>query len=178
MEAGRARQLSHRERIGLSVHRGLDKWLTPLGIWMMRRTQGGLAQGRLARMLGAPRDVHVLLLTTRGHRSGKTRTVILQFFPDGEEMIVTAANDGGSSHPSWYFNLKSDPSARVEIMGRVIQVRAEELPADAAADWWQRILLRSPSYELYQRATNRTFPVLRLIPQPRPTGAVPQATET
>ncbi len=172
-------QLSPAERIGLFLHRGLDKWLTPLGILVMRRTKGGIAHGRIARMLDAPRDVDVLLLTTHGRRSGRERTVILQFFPDGDEMIVTAANDGGTSHPGWYLNLKGHPSARVEVMGRTIRVRAEELPAEAASDWWQRIVSRSPSYERYARATSRTLPILRLVPTSErpatPTAPVPEA---
>jgi F420H(2)-dependent quinone reductase len=157
-------RLSRKERVGLFLHRESDKRLTPLGIWVMRRTKGGIAHGRIARVLAAPREVDVLLLTTHGRRSGRERTVLLQFFPDGDAMIVTAANDGGTSHPGWYFNLKGDPSARVEVMGRTIRVRAEELPAEAAADWWQRIVSRAPSYERYRRATSRTFPILRLVP--------------
>ena len=164
MDARQVQQLSRRERIVLSIHRGLDKWLTPLGTWMMRRTKGGFTHGRIARVLGTSPDVHVLLLTTHGRHSGKERTVILQFFPDGDAMIVAAANDGGSSHPGWYHNLKGDASARVEVMGRRMPVRAEELPAPAAADWWQRILRLSPTYEIYQRATERTFPIIRLVP--------------
>jgi deazaflavin-dependent oxidoreductase (nitroreductase family) len=123
-------------------------------------------------VLGTPPDTHVLLLTTRGRKSGKARTVILQYFPDGDAMVVTAANDGGKSHPGWYFNLKGEATARVEVMGRSIPVRAEELPTAAAAAWWQRILRSSPSYELYERATNRTFPILRLVPTAAARGAI------
>ena len=158
-------RLSRMERIGLFLHRESDKRLTPLGVWVMSRTKGGIAHGRIGRMPGAPRAVDVLLLTTRGRRSGTERTVVLQFFPDGDAMIVTAANDGGTSHPGWYFNLNSDPSARIEVAGRTIRVRAEELPGDAAAAFWPSILRRAPSYERYQRATSRTFPILRLVPE-------------
>jgi F420H(2)-dependent quinone reductase len=152
------RGTSRKERVGLFLHRGLDKWLTPLGVWVFRRTKGGIT--RLWK-------VDALLLTTRGRRSGKERTVVLQFFPDGDAMIVAAANDGGSAHPGWYFNLKAEPTAHVEVMGRAIAIRAEELPADEAATWWKRILRRDPSYERYARAAaGRTIPVLRLVPLP------------
>lgn len=159
-----AHQLARGERIFLFLHRGLDKWLTPLGIWIMRHSNGDIAHSRIARMLAAPREVDVLLLTTRGRRSGRERTVVLQYFPDGDAMIVTAANDGGSTHPGWYFNLQGDPTARVEVMGRTIAVRAVELSPEAAADWWKRIVSRDPNYERYARATSRTLPVLRLVP--------------
>jgi F420H(2)-dependent quinone reductase len=172
-----SKQLSRAERIGLFLHRGLDKWLTPLGVWFMRRTNGAITDSRIARMLGASREVDVLLLTTRGRRSGRERTVVLQFFPDGDAMVVTAANDGGTSHPGWYFNLQGDPSARVEVLGRTILARAEELPAEAAADWWQRILRRDPAYERYARATSRPFPILRLVPIREPLTGAAQATQ-
>ena len=176
-EKGHGQRLSRLERIGLFLHRGLDKWLTPLGIWIMRRTNGAVTDSRIARMLGAPREVDVLLLTTRGRRSGRERTVVLQFFPDGDAMVVTAANDGGTSHPGWFFNLQGDPSARVEVLGRTIPVHAEELPAEATAEWWPRIVRRDPSYERYARATSRRFPIVRLVPtSPRPTN--PSALDT
>ena len=159
-----AAHLSLKERMGLGLHRDLDKWFTPFGIWVMRRTKGDFARNSIARMLAPQRKVDVLLLTTRGRRSGRERTVVLQFFPDGDAMIVTAANDGGASYPGWYFNLQGNPTARVEVLGRTIRVLAEELPADGAADWWQRIVSRDPAYERYARATSRKFPVLRLVP--------------
>ncbi len=90
------------------------------------------------------REVDALLLTMRGRRSGRERTVVLQYFPDGEAMIVAAANTGGASHPAWYLNLAADPAARGEVMDRTMTVHAEELPADEAATWWQQILRRRP----------------------------------
>lgn len=147
--------LSLRERIVLFVHRGLDRWLSPLGVWVMRRTRGGVTKRF---------DVNALVLTTRGRRSGRERSVVLQFFPDGDAMILVAANDGGASHPGWYHNLVATPDASVEVGGRRIRVRAEELPTEAAARWWRRILEISPEYERYRRATARRFPVVRLAP--------------
>jgi deazaflavin-dependent oxidoreductase (nitroreductase family) len=150
------RRITRREQVALFLHRGLDKWLSPLGVRVYRWTKGGVTK---------PWKVDALLLTTRGRRSGRERTVVLQFFPDGEAMLVAAANDGGASHPGWYFNLAAEPAARVEVMGRAIAVRAEELPADEAAAAWQRILRRDPSYERYARAAgDRAIPVLRLVP--------------
>lgn len=147
--------ITDRERVALAIHRGLDRWLTPLGVWVFRRTRGGIAR---------PWKVDALLLTTRGRRSGKTRTVVLQYFSDGKAMVVAGANDGGATHPGWYHNLRADPAAQVEVEGRPIAVRAEVLPPDEATTWWRRIVERSPTYERYARATDRTFPVIRLVP--------------
>jgi deazaflavin-dependent oxidoreductase (nitroreductase family) len=152
---GAAPRLSRRERLGLFLHRELDHRLTPLGVAVFRRTKGAVAK---------PWKVDALLLTTRGRRSGRERTVVLQWFRDGEAMVVVAANDGGSADPAWYLNLVAEPSARVEVEGRRIEVRAEVLSDDESAAWWPRILERSPEYERYRRATVRPFPVVRLVP--------------
>lgn len=149
--------LTRWERLGLSLHRGLDRWLSPFGVWVMRRTRGRLAE---------PFKVDALLLTTRGRRSGRERTVVLQYFPDGDAMVVVAANDGGAAHPGWYHNLTASPEARVEIGGRLIPVRAEVMAEADAAAWWDRIVKASPDYERYRRATSRRFPVIRLAPVP------------
>ena len=153
-DSGSGEHLTRRERVGLLAHRLLDKWLTPIGVWLLRRTKGGLAK---------PWKADVLLLTTHGRRSGRERTVVLQYFSDGTTMVVMAANDGGDAYPGWYHNLKADPAAGIEVDGRRIAVRAEELPADEAAGWWSRIVERDPSYARFRRATSRPFPILRLV---------------
>jgi F420H(2)-dependent quinone reductase len=148
-------RLSPAEHLALRIHRFLDKWLNPLGVWVYRRTNGGVAR---------PWGVDALLLTTRGRRSGRERTVVLQFFPDVDAMVVTATNDGADTAPAWYLNLKAEPRAMVEVDGCSIPVRATELPPLEAAAWWNRIVERSPGYARYRRATGRPFPVLRLVP--------------
>lgn len=153
--AGSTDRLSRGERVGLRLHRLLDRWLNPVGVWAMRRTDGGLAKRW---------DVDALLLTTRGRRSGRDRTVVLQFFRDEDAMVVAAANDGGDAYPAWYLNLKAEPEARIEVNGRRSSVRAEELPTEQATVWWSRIVERDPSYARYRRATSRPFPILRLAP--------------
>jgi deazaflavin-dependent oxidoreductase (nitroreductase family) len=108
--------------------------------------------------------VNALLLTTMGRRTGRERTVVLQYFPDGDAMIVAAANDGGSTDPAWYLNLLGAPAATVEVRGTRIPVIARELKEDEGAAWWDRILLAAPDYERYARATTRRFPIVRLTP--------------
>jgi deazaflavin-dependent oxidoreductase (nitroreductase family) len=147
--------LSVRERSTLFLHRELDHRLSPLGVWMMRRSKGSIT---------GPFKVDALALTTTGRRSGRPRNVVLQYFPDGEAMIVVATNDGGATHPAWYLNLASNPAGTVEVDGRRLDVVSSELAGDEASGWWRRIVERSPDYERYTRAAHRTFPILRLTP--------------
>lgn len=160
--------LARRDRVALTLHRELDHRLSALGVWTMRRTRGSLAK---------PWGVNALLLTTTGRRTGRERTVVLQYFPDDDAMIVAAANDGGATDPAWYLNLLGDPAATVEIRGTRIPVLARELPEAEGAAWWDRILLAAPDYERYARATSRRFPIVRLTPVPVPPEGAPATAD-
>ena len=84
---------------------------------------------------------------------------------------MVAANGGLAANPGWYYNLKAHPRAHVEVEGRQLDVRAEELsPAEAAA-FWSRVLKVAPNYAKYTRRTSRRIPLLRLVPlEPFPDG--------
>jgi len=147
--------LSLKERVALYLNYELDKRLGGLGIGLYR-----LTGGRITNLW----KVNVLILTTRGRKTGKIRTVLLQFFRDGENMVIVAANSGRSSHPGWFYNLKATPNVRVQVMDRPFQVHAEEMTDDEAIAFWPRVLSIAPTYERYRRATNRIIPLMRLVP--------------
>ncbi len=95
-------------------------------------------KGRIARLWHR----RVLILITRGRKSGLERTVPLQFLPDGDGMIVVAANSGLPSPPGWYFNLTADPRARVEVgdsrSGACLAMRTsthDRRPSDRLPAW-------------------------------------------
>ncbi|HEU5205398.1 MAG TPA: nitroreductase family deazaflavin-dependent oxidoreductase [Candidatus Limnocylindrales bacterium] len=153
--SARSDRLSLSERLGLLIHRQLDRRLSRFGVWVMRRTRGALA-GRF--------KVHALVLTVVGRKSGRSRSVVLQYFPDRDGFIVVATNDGGRTNPAWYLNLVASGGGDVEVAGRRIAVRANEMPGGEAATWWARILDVAPEYERYTRAAGRPFPIVRLTP--------------
>lgn len=148
-----AERASLRERSTLFIHRQLDRRLSRVGVWVMRRTNGSIS---------TKFNVSALVLTTIGRKSGKRRSVVLQYFPDGEAMVVVATNDGGATHPAWYLNLVSTGTARIEVDGREFNAIATQLTGAEAAGWWRRIVERAPDYKRYTRAAGRRFPILRL----------------
>jgi deazaflavin-dependent oxidoreductase (nitroreductase family) len=154
MSTSRTRALSFGERIKTSIEHEVDTRSVRLAAALIR-----LTKGRIARLWRR----QVLLLTTRGRKSGQERTVPLQFFPDGDALIVVAANSGLPSPPGWYFNLTADPMGRVEVGERTLQVRAEELSAEEAAAFWPRVLEVAPDYAKYPRRTSRIIPLVRLV---------------
>jgi len=143
------------DRIRRRVEHEADTRSVRLAAWLLRATRGRIT--RLWRR-------RVMVLTTRGRRSGRPRSVPLQFFPEGDAMVVVAANSGLPTPPSWYLNLKAEPSATADVEGRTLRVRAEELSDDEAAAFWPRVLEAAPDYARYPRWASRRIPLLRLVP--------------
>src|SRR5215203_7219202 len=53
----------------------------------------------------------IIIVTTRGNRSGALRkTPLMRVEHDGEYALV-GSQGGAPKHPSWYFNLRADPTA-------------------------------------------------------------------
>ena len=106
----------------------------------------------------------MLLLTTRGSRTGRRHTVPLLYLRDDETMIVIASWGGRPENPDWYGNLEAQPRATVQVRSRVSAVRARTAtPAEREA-WWPRIVAAYPGYRAYQSHTDRIIPVVFLEP--------------
>src|SRR5262245_62487452 len=96
------------------------RWLLALVTWVhsaIYRLSGGRVGGRLS---GMP----MLLLTTRGRRSGRERTLPLLYVADEKGWVVVASNAGDDRHPAWWLNLRARPEARVQVGRERCAVRA------------------------------------------------------
>lgn len=119
---------------------------------------------RLIRRSGKLGSIDALVLTTVGRKSGEERTTPVNWFPgpDGSWLIVASAN-GAASDPAWYLNLAASPDkARIELAGRTVEVRAEQLDGEERADAWRAITAANPRFAEYATKTDRTIPVIRL----------------
>jgi len=122
------------------------------------RKSGGT--NRMSRMMGFP----VVLLTTKGAKSGLERTSTLGGFADGDEAwLVVGSNGGSASHPSWFLNMIKNPDdIWLEVGKRKMRVRGESLKGAAREDAIKRIAAISARYGGYQKKTDRKIPVVRL----------------
>jgi deazaflavin-dependent oxidoreductase (nitroreductase family) len=111
-----------------------------------------------------PSGAPVCLLTTRGRKSGRSRTVPLLYLVDGNAFIVVASQGGRPQHPGWYFNLEADPSGELTIGSRRLLVTAQRVSEEEKAQLWRRLVAIYPPYRDYQRRTKRLIPVVRLSP--------------
>jgi deazaflavin-dependent oxidoreductase (nitroreductase family) len=104
----------------------------------------------------------VLLLTSRGRRSGQERTSALLHLRDGERFVVIASNAGEDRHPAWWLNLRAQPRGEVELGRHRIAVRAREAEGPERQQLWTRWLEADPSYDEYRKRTTRRIPVVVL----------------
>ena len=133
-------------------------------IRLLGRVQGGIYRATGGRLVGKVGKAGVLLLTTTGRRSGKSRTVPLLYVPDGDAFVVVASQGGHDTHPAWYLNLRANPAATVQIGKRVTIVQAEELTGEARDRLWAALVAVYAEYAEYRTRTSREFPIIALRP--------------
>jgi F420H(2)-dependent quinone reductase len=119
---------------------------------------GGVEGGELS---GLP----VVILTTTGARSGKTRkNPIMRVEQDGVYAAI-ASYAGHPVNPQWYYNLLAQPYARVQDGRQVRRVRAREVFDEEKQGWWAVADALNPNYARYRAtAGGRDIPILALEP--------------
>lgn len=108
------------------------------------------------------RGTTILLLTTRGRKSGAERTTPLIHRTDGDRWVVVASKGGAPEHPGWYENLRADANATIQVNGDVIDVRADDAAGDERERLWGLMRDVWPAYDEYQARTDRQIPVVVL----------------
>ena len=106
----------------------------------------------------------VVLLTTRGAKTGKIRkTPLMRVEHDGLYAVV-ASLGGAPKHPVWYFNVKAHPEVQLMDGDVTTEFVARELEGEERDLWWARSVDAWPDYANYQTKTDRLIPVFVLEP--------------
>ncbi|WP_028477554.1 nitroreductase family deazaflavin-dependent oxidoreductase [Nocardia sp. CNY236] len=117
-------------------------------------TEGAIMQG-----------VPIVLLTSKGAKTGKLRRTPLVRVEHGGEYAVVAGMAGVPKRPVWYYNVKAEP--HVELRDGPINkdYTAREVFAEEKALWWARAVAVWPDYGNDETETDRRIPVFVLTPQ-------------
>jgi len=103
----------------------------------------------------------VVIVTTRGNKSGKIRKMALMRVEHDGEYALVASMGGAPKNPVWYYNLKADPNGVMLQDGpEPFEVEVRELDGDERGQWWDRAVAAYPPYAEYQEKTSRRIPVL------------------
>jgi deazaflavin-dependent oxidoreductase (nitroreductase family) len=120
-----------------------------------------LSRGRLGSRLGTQT---ILLLHSRGRRSGKRHvTPVAYFYTDGFYFLV-GSNWGKEQNAGWYHNLLAEPHTTIEVKGRTIPVVAHSAEGLQYDQLWEYAVQRHPPYLHYKEMTRRHIPIMILKP--------------
>lgn len=127
--------------------------------WSMHLKVYQWTSGRIGHTL---RGLPVLLLTTKGKKTGQLRTKALMYLPYGESFVVIASNLGKDDHPAWWYNLQAEPKANVQIGSSNFTVHGRKAQEHEREGIWQALAKKTPDYEQYRSWTSRQIPLVIL----------------
>jgi deazaflavin-dependent oxidoreductase (nitroreductase family) len=104
----------------------------------------------------------LLLLTTRGKKSGRERTSPLAYTRDGGRIFVIASKGGAPSHPDWYQNLRMNPRVTVEVGPERFEATASVAKGAERRRLYDLQSAHMPAFKEYEKRTTREIPVVVL----------------
>jgi F420H(2)-dependent quinone reductase len=119
-----------------------------------------LTNGKLG---GRMRESTVLLLFTKGRKTGKERTTPLRFLKHGSDFVIAGSNWGQENPPAWYFNLKANPNIAMQDMDQHFKVTAEEVIDEALYnELYPRFIAADSRFAEYPKTAKRKIPLILL----------------
>jgi proline iminopeptidase len=104
----------------------------------------------------------VLLLTTKGRKTGEDRTTPLIYAQDGDRYVIVASKGGAPKDPGWYRNLQQTPEVGLQVQDEVFKARAHTADASEREPLWEKANEVWPHYAEYAKKTDREIPVVVL----------------
>ena len=128
-----------------------------IGIWIHRASGGRLDSGS--------KDVHVLMITVPGRRSGLPRSAMVRYLEHDGGYLVWGTGSGSPTEPDWFRNLRRAREAHVEI-GTTAQTVTPRVISGSERDrlWRDVVLAQVPGVAKYEAKSRRTIPVAHLTP--------------
>jgi deazaflavin-dependent oxidoreductase (nitroreductase family) len=105
----------------------------------------------------------ILLLYTRGRRSGLIRRTPVLFLDHDGMRIVIASRGGSSQDPEWYLNMLAEPNIHVRVFDDFYPATAAPLSADDRSKVWPRLTADYPVHAGYQERTTRLIPLVEIV---------------
>ena len=104
----------------------------------------------------------ILILFTKGRKSGEERSHALIFREHGGAYLVVASKGGTDTPPAWFVNLEADPNVEVQIKGDRFRATARVATPAEKPEMWAKMAEVWPDYDEYQTKTTREIPVVVL----------------
>jgi len=104
----------------------------------------------------------VVILTTKGAKSGKLRKAALMRVEHDGVYAVVASLGGSPRNPVCYHNVVANPQVELQDGPHRQDLTAREVSGDERALWWDRAVETWPDYARYALKTDRLIPVFVL----------------
>jgi deazaflavin-dependent oxidoreductase (nitroreductase family) len=106
----------------------------------------------------------IIVVTSRGAKSGKLRkNPLMRVEHDGAYALV-ASKGGAPEHPEWFHNLVAHPDeVAIQDGPEPFAVTVRQIEGDERAEWWERAVVAYPPYAEYQQNTERRIPVFLAV---------------
>jgi deazaflavin-dependent oxidoreductase (nitroreductase family) len=108
--------------------------------------------------------VPVVVLTTKGAKSGKLRKTPLMRVEHDGRYVVVASKGGAPENPVWYYNVVAEPNVELQDGPAKSDMVAREISGPERESWWERAVEVWPDYANYQTKTDRLIPLFVLEP--------------
>ena len=118
--------------------------------------------GREANILRGNPEWPIVVITSKGAKSGKLRkNPVMRVEHDG--VYAAIASYGGSpQHPVWYHNFVAHPEVELQDGPEPHLYRARIAEGEEREIWWKRSVDVYSPYAEYQEKTDRVIPVFLL----------------
>ena len=103
-----------------------------------------------------------LLLTTKGRKSGEPRELPLIYGKSGDDYLIVASKGGADAPPAWYLNIEADPDVEVQVWDDRFKAHARTATPEEKRELWPTMTAEWPSYDDYQKKTDREIPIVIL----------------
>ena len=134
----------------------MSDWNAQL-IATLRGNHGEVSEGPMA---GRP----LMILTTKGAKTGQAHEAVLTFSRDDGRYVVCATAGGSPTTPGWYYNLIANPAVQVEAKGETFAATASVAPPAERERLWEQHVAERPEFAEYPEISGRTIPVVTLQP--------------
>lgn len=104
----------------------------------------------------------VLILTTKGAKSGETRVTPVVYSRDGDLYVIIASKGGAPTNPAWFHNLKAHPKVTIEVGGDTFAAHARVVDEKDYERLYQHHASINPGFHDYRKKTTRKIPVVVL----------------
>lgn len=106
----------------------------------------------------------LLLLHTRGAKTGRPRVNPLAYQKVGDSYAVFASKNGAPVNPDWYHNLLAHPRVTAEVGTATVEATARVAGPGEREAIWERQKKEFPNFAEYEKKTSRQIPVVILDP--------------